>query len=125
MGLLRPDLGPVLAGEGREGRQVGPGVDRHPGDSEGKASLEVSMTCWYWAITACLLVGGENGRDERARGLGVGPGPARVVMLRAKRGAAALPVGSGKDRPDGGADAGVGVTGRPARPRWDPPGRGP
>ena len=118
MGLLRPDLGPVLAGEGREGRQVGPGVDRHPGDSEGKASLEVSMTCWYWAITACLLVGGENGRDERARGLGVGPGPARVVMLRAKRGAAALPGRPGQDGPDGGADAGVGVTGSPGpRPR--------
>ena len=32
-------------------------------------------------------------------------------MLRVKRGAAALPGGSGKDRPDGGADAGVGVTG--------------
>ena len=37
--------------------------------------------------------------------------PSLEVMLRAKRGAAALPGGSGKDRPDGGADAGVGVTG--------------
>ena len=52
MGLLRPDLGPVLAGEGREGRQVGLGVDQHPGDSEGNGSLKVLMTCWYWAATA-------------------------------------------------------------------------
>ena len=52
MGLLRPDLGPVLAGEGREGRQIGLGVDQHPGDSEGKASLRESMTCLYWAMTA-------------------------------------------------------------------------
>ena len=56
MGLLRPDLGPVLAGEGREGRQVRLGVDQHPGDSEGNGSLRVSMTCWYWAMTASLLV---------------------------------------------------------------------
>jgi len=52
MGLLRPDLGPVLAGEGREGRQVGLGVDQHLGDSEGNGSLKVSMTCLYWAATA-------------------------------------------------------------------------
>ena len=32
-------------------------------------------------------------------------------MVRAKRGAAALPGRPGKDRPDRGADAGVGVTG--------------
>ena len=52
MGLLRPDLGPVLPGEGREGRQVRLGVDQHLGDSEGNGSLKVSMTCWYWAATA-------------------------------------------------------------------------
>ena len=52
MGLLRPDLGPVLAGEGRERGQVGLGVDQHLDDSEGKASLKVSMTCLYWAATA-------------------------------------------------------------------------
>ena len=49
---------------------------------------------------------------------GSGAGRARVVMLRAKRGPAALPGGPGQDRPDRGADAGVGVTGEPApRPR--------
>ena len=52
MGLLRPDLGPVLPGEGREGRWVRLGVLQHLGDSEGKASLKASMTCWYWAATA-------------------------------------------------------------------------
>ena len=51
-GVVGPDLGPVLAGEGREGRQVGLGVDQHLGDSEGKASLRESMTCLYWAMTA-------------------------------------------------------------------------
>ena len=39
-------------------------------------------------------------------------------MVRAKRGAAALPGGPGQDGPDGGADAGVRVTGSPGpRPR--------
>ena len=52
MGLLRPDLGPVLAGEGGERGQVRLGVDQHLGDSEGKASFKASMTCWYWAATA-------------------------------------------------------------------------
>ena len=37
--------------------------------------------------------------------------PSLEVMLRAKRGAAVLPGGSGQDRPDGGADSGVGVAG--------------
>ena len=52
MGLLRPDLGPVLPGEGGERGQVRLGVDQHLGDSEGKASLRESMTCLYWAMTA-------------------------------------------------------------------------
>ncbi len=52
MGLLRPDLGPVLAGEGGERGQVRLGVLQHLGDSEGKASFKASMTCWYWAATA-------------------------------------------------------------------------
>ena len=56
MGLLRPDLGPVLAGEGREGRWVRLGVDQHLGDSEGNGSLKVSMTCLYWAATASGVV---------------------------------------------------------------------
>ena len=54
-GVVGPDLGPVLAGEGREGRQVGPGVDQHLDDSEGKASLKVSMTCLYWAATSGVV----------------------------------------------------------------------
>ena len=72
MGLLRPDLGPVLAGEGGEGRQVGPGVDRHPGDSEGNGSFRESMTCWYWAATACLLVGAKMVETSAPAGSGSG-----------------------------------------------------
>ena len=120
MGLLRPDLGPVLpGGTGRgEGCWVRFGVDQHLSDSEGRASLEVSVTCWYWAMTASLLVGAKHGRDRGDGGLGGGPSRAGAVMLRAKRGPAALPGGPGQDRPDRGADAGVGVTGEPApRPR--------
>ena len=117
MGLLRPDLGPVLAGEGREGRQVRLGVDQHPGDL-GERVPQGVYDVLVLGDHGLPAGGGEDGRDERARGLGVGPGPARVVMLRAKRGAAALPGGPGQDRPDGGADAGVGVTGSPGpRPR--------
>ena len=56
MGLLRPDLLPVLPGEGREGRQVGLGVDQHLGDSEGNGSFRESMTCLYWAATVLGLV---------------------------------------------------------------------
>ena len=72
MGLLRPDLGPVLAGEGGEGRQVGPGVDRHPGNSEGNGSFRESMTCWYWAATACLLVGAKMVETSAPAGSGSG-----------------------------------------------------
>ena len=52
MGLLRPDLLPVLPGEGGERGQVRLGVLQHLSDSEGKASLRESMTCLYWAMTA-------------------------------------------------------------------------
>ena len=125
MGLLRPDLGPVLPGEGGECGQVRLGVLQHLGDSEGKASLEVSMTCWYWAMMASLLVGAKHGRDRGDGGLGGGPSRAGVVMVRAKRGPAALPGGPGQDGPDRGADAGVGVAGSPGpRPRGRG-GRGP
>ena len=121
MGLLRLDLGPVLPGGGRgrgEGCWVRFGVDQHLSDSEGRASLKVSMTCWYWAMMASLLVGAKHGRDRGDGGLGGGPSRAGVVMVRAKRGPAALPGGPGQDRPDRGADAGVGVTGSPGpRPR--------
>ena len=72
MGLLRPDLGPVLAGEGREGRQVRLGVDQHPGDSEGNGSLRVSTTCWYWAMTASLLVGAKIVETRAPAGSGAG-----------------------------------------------------
>ena len=51
-GVVGPDLGPVLAGEGGERGQVRLGVDQHLGDSEGNGSLKASMTCWYWAMTA-------------------------------------------------------------------------
>ena len=110
MGLLRPDLGPVLAGEGGERGQVRLGVDQHLGDSEGKASLKASMTCWYWAMTACLLVGAKMVETSALTGLERAE-PSLKVMLRVKRGAAALPGGPGKDRPDGGPDAGVRITG--------------
>ena len=110
MGLLRPDLGPVLAGEGREGRQVGLGVDQHPGDSEGNGSLRVSTTCWYWAMTASLLVWAKIVETRALTGLERAE-PSLEVMLRAKRGAAALPGRPGQDGPDRGADAGVRVTG--------------
>ena len=110
MGLLRPDLGPVLPGEGGECGQVRLGVDQHLGDSEGKASLKASMTCWYWAMTACLLVGAKMVETSALTGLERAE-PNLKVMLRVKRGAAALPGGSGKDRPDGGPDAGVRITG--------------
>ena len=110
MGLLRPDLGPVLAGEGGERGQVRLGVDQHLGDSEGKASLKASMTCLYWAMTACLLVGAKMVETSALTGLERAE-PSLKVMLRVKRGAAALPGGPGQDRPDGGPDAGVRITG--------------
>ena len=55
-GVVGPDLGPVLAGEGGERGQVRLGVLQHLSDSEGKASFKASMTCWYWAVTASRLV---------------------------------------------------------------------
>ena len=118
MGLLRPDLGPVLAGEGREGRQIGLGVNQYPGDSEREGVPQSVDDVLVLGDHGLPAGGGEDGRDERARGLGGGPGPARVVMVRAKRGPAALPGRPGQDRPDRGADAGVGVTDSPGpRPR--------
>ena len=68
------------------------------------------MTCLYWAMTASLLVWAKMVETSALTGLERAE-PSLEVMVRAKRGAAALPGGSGKDRPDGGADAGVGVTG--------------
>ena len=57
-----------------------------------------------------LLTGlGEDRGDQGVDGLG--GGPSREVMLRAKWGAAALPGRPGKDRPDRGPDAGVRITG--------------
>ena len=75
MGLLRPDLGPVLAGEGREGRQVGLGVDQHPGDL-GERVLQ--------GVDDVLVLGhdrlpagvGEDRGDQGVDGLGGGPSPA-------------------------------------------------
>ena len=72
MGLLRPDLGPVLAGEGGERGQVRLGVLQHLGDSEGKASLEVSMTCWYWAATASGVVWAKIVETRAPAGSGAG-----------------------------------------------------
>ena len=53
----------------------------------GKASLKVSMTCWYWAMTASLLVG------------------AKIVETRA-------PAGSGAGRAEPGGDV-AGEAGEP------------
>ena len=39
---------------------------------KGKASLKVSMTCWYWAITACLLVGAKMVETSAPAGSGAG-----------------------------------------------------
>ena len=109
MGLLRPDLGPVLAGEGREGRQVRLGVLQHLSDlGEGvPQGVDDVLVLGHDGLGRGL---GEDGRDERVDGLGSGraePGGDGAGEVDA----AALPGGSGKDRPDGGADAGVGVTG--------------
>ena len=68
------------------------------------------MTCWYWAATASLLVWAKIVETRALTGLERAE-PSLEVMLRAKRGAAALPGGPGKDRPDRGPDAGVRVTG--------------
>ena len=112
MGLLRPDLGPVLPGGRGRGEDcwVRLGVDQHPGDSEGRASLEMSVTCLYWAMTASLLVGAKIVETRAPAGLDRAE-PGLEVMVRAKRGAAALPGGPGQDGPDGGPDAGMRVTG--------------
>ena len=83
MGLLRPDLGPVLPGEGGECGQVRLGVLQHLGDSEGKASLEVSMTCWYWAATASGVVWAKIVETRALTGLEWAE-PSREVMVRAK-----------------------------------------
>ena len=92
MGLLRPDFGPVLAGEGREGRQVGLGVDQHLGDSEGNGSLKVSMTCLYWAATASGVVWAKMVETSAPAGLdraepspgGDGAGEARRSIAKSK-----------------------------------------
>ena len=76
----------------------------------GNGSLKVSMTCLYWAMTASLLVWAKMVETRALTGLDRAE-PSREVMLRAKRGAAALPGGPGKDRPNRGPDAGVRVTG--------------
>ena len=72
MGLLRPDLGPVLAGEGGERGQVRLGVLQHLSDSEGKASLKVSMTCLYWAATASGVVWAKMVETSAPAGSGSG-----------------------------------------------------
>ena len=90
----------------------------------GNGSFRESMTCWYWAATACLLVWAKMVETSALTGLErAGPSPGGDGAGEVDP--AALPGGPGQDGSDGGADAGVGVTGRPARPRWDPPGRGP
>ena len=75
------------------------------------------MTCWYWAMTASGVVWAKMVETSALTGLDRAE-PSLEVMVRAKRGAAALPGRPGQDGPDGGADAGVGVTGSPGpRPR--------
>ena len=74
-GRILVQCSPGRTGRG-EGRWVRLGVGQHLSDSEGKASLKVSMTCWYWAATASLLVG------------------AKIVEIRAPAGS-----GSGRAQP--------------------------
>ena len=109
MGLLRPDLGPVLPGEGGERGQVRLGVDQHLGDlGEGvPQSVDDVLVLGRHRLPAGL---GEDGRDERVDRLGSGraqPGGDAAGEVDP----AALPGGPGKDRPDRGPDAGVRVTG--------------
>ena len=90
MGLLRPDLGPVLPGEGGERSQVRLGVLQHLGDSEGKASFKASMTCLYWAATASLLVWAKMVETSALTGLDrAEPSPGGDVAGEAGRGSAA------------------------------------
>ena len=109
MGLLRPDLGPVLPGEGREGRQVRLGVDQHPGDL-GERGLQGIDDVLVLGRHGLLTGLGEDRGDQGVDGLGAGrtePGGDGAGEVDA----AALPGRPGQDGPDRGADAGVGVTG--------------
>ena len=71
MGLLRPDLGPVLAGEGGERGQVRLGVLQHLSDlGEGlPQGIDDVLVLGHDRLPAGL---GEDGRDERVDRLGAG-----------------------------------------------------
>jgi len=75
MGLLRPDLGPVLAGEGGERGQVRLGVDQHLGDL-GEGVLQGVDDVLVLGRHGLLTGLGEDRGDQGVDGLGVGPGPA-------------------------------------------------
>ena len=109
MGLLRPDLGPVLPGEGGERGQVRLSVDQHLSDLGERVpqGIDDVLVLGRHRLPAGL---GEDRGDQGARGLGAGraqPGGDAAGEVDA----AALPGRPGKDRPDRGADAGVRVTG--------------
>ena len=108
-GVVGPDLGPVLPGEGREGRQVRLGVDQHPGDLGERVPQGVDdvLVLGRHRLPAGL---GEDRGDQGVDRLGAGRAePGGDVAGEVD--AAALPGRPGQDGPDRGADAGVGVTG--------------
>ena len=72
MGLLRPDLGPVLAGEGGERGQVRLGVDQHLGDL-GERGLQGIDDVLVLGRHGLLTGLGEDRGDQGARRLGIGP----------------------------------------------------
>ena len=75
MGLLRPDLGPVLAGEGGERGQVRLGVLQHLSDL-GEGVPQGVDDVLVLGDDGLLTGLGEDGRDERVDRLGCGPSPA-------------------------------------------------
>ena len=72
MGLLRPDLGPVLAGEGGERGQVRLGVLQHLSDL-GEGVPQGVDDVLVLGDDGLLTGLGEDGRDERVDRLGCGP----------------------------------------------------
>ena len=72
MGLLRPDLGPVLPGEGGERGQVRLGVDQHLSDLGERVpqSVDDVLVLGRHRLPAGL---GEDRGDQGVDGLGGGP----------------------------------------------------
>ena len=106
-GLLRPDLPPVLLGEGGEGQDVGRGADQHVG-RVGEALGE--LLDHPGVLGQDLFVVGllEDRADERGHhGLGGLGHPGQHVAHEVHP--AALPGGAGEHRGNGVDEAGVGV----------------